>query len=279
MSVTTRSSTSSSAGGSGHGSERLETVARFGLVGKAVVHLVIGFLVWKLANGDLSGDAGSTGAIDWIAEQSWGTAGLVVLAASLGCLALWRGIEVFTGDPVEGDDAKERAKFAGSAVVYAGLAVLCVQALTGGSSSSGGGSGGGSGTTASSATSTVFDLPFGRFIVLAAGLGIIGVAGYMFVEHTVRERFLERVRVGSDSAVAMLGRVGYGLRAVAYGFVGVFLTQAAVSHDPDDAKGLGQSLRSVADASWGPWLLLGVAVGFAAYGAFCLCEAKLRRDA
>jgi len=40
---------------------------------------------------------------------------------------------------------------------------------------------------------------------------------------------------------------------------------------------LARPLRRVADASWGRAVLVAVAIGLLAYGAFCLVEARYRR--
>lgn len=254
-----------------------EVLARFGLLGKAVLHLVAGFLAVQLALDRSSGDAGSTGAVEWIGDQPWGTPVGVVLAASLAALAVWRATEVVTGDPVEGSAWHDRVTFAAKAVFYAGLAVLTIQAVRSpdGRSSSGGASGG----TSTEATSTVFDLPAGRFLVLAAAGGVAAIAIVLLWHHAWRADFAERVEFHDGSPLLWLGRVGYGLRGVAYFAVSVFLADAAVSHDPQRAKSLGQSLRAIADTSWGPPVLVAIGVGFAAYGAFCVAESVYRRDA
>jgi hypothetical protein len=59
--------------------------------------------------------------------------------------------------------------------------------------------------------------------------------------------------------------------------VGVFLIQAAIAFDPNKAKGLSQSLASLADSSWGRLVLWAVALGLMAFGAFTLAEARYRR--
>ena len=268
----------SRAGGTESGDWR-EWLARFGLVGKGVLHLVVGYAVWRLADGAGSGaDASSSGAVGWIADQSGGTVLLWVLAASLGSLALWRAVETVAGDPVDDDDTLHRIAFAGKALVYGGLAALCVRTAISGSSSRGGGSGS-EDQSAQSAASTVFDLPMGRWIVVAIGLGIMAIAVHLIAEHAIDGGFIKRLRVGERSVAARLGRVGYGLRSVAYVMVGYFLTAAGVTYQPDRVDGLSGSLHRVASESWGPWVLWLVALGFVTYGVYCFFESALRRDA
>ena len=257
--------------------EAIERLARFGLLGKAMLYAVTGFLALRLAQGTGEQDAGSTGAIDWIADQSWGGPALVLLAASLASLAVWRVVTLVTGDPVEGDDWDARAKFGAKALFYGALAVVAFTSATGGSSSSN--SGGSGSSTSEQAASTVFDLPLGRWLVFAGGLLVLGLAGMVLKRHAVDAEFLERVRSGAGSFADRAGRVGYGLRSLAYATVGIFIVQAAVTHDPDKAKSLGQSLRALGDSTIGAVALLLIAIGFLASAAFTAYESKDRIDA
>jgi len=250
-----------------------DRLARFGLVGKGVLHAVIGLLAMEIAlNGASSQEASPAGAAEWIRDRPFGTAALLAVAASLLALAVWRAGTALWGDPVEEDDTVHRASWAAKAIFYGGLAVtFATAALSGGSSSQGSG---GSGSP-----STVFDWPMGRWLVVGIGLGAIAVAGYLVVHHAVGGAFAERLRCPEGSTVVTVGRVGYGLRSLAYVLVGALLVQAGLAGAEDRADGLGGALDRVADASWGTALLLGIAVGFLAYGAYCVAEAKYRRDA
>ncbi len=255
-----------------------DPLARFGLVGKGILHLVIGYSIWRLAAGSGDGeDASSSGAVRWIADQPYGTLTLWILAASLAALALWSGIEAVAGDPVDEDDALHRVGFAGKAVLYAGLAVVCVTTALSGSDSGGGSGDGQSGSD--QAADTVFDLPMGRWLVFVIGVGIMALAVHLVMVHTVDARFSKRLRVGEDSLAVRFGRVGYGLRSVAYLFVGYFFAQAGLTYDRGEAQGLSGSLRRVAEESWGTWILYASAVGFFTYGIYCFFESRLRRDA
>lgn len=254
-----------------------DRLARFGLLGKGVVHAVIGLLALEIAlNGSSSSEASTTGAMRWIADRPFGVAALGVVGFSLLALALWRAITTVVGDPVEDDDGAYRLVWAAKAVVYAGFALTFLRAALDGGTSDGGTS---DDEQATEAASTVFDWPMGRWIVVAAGIAIIGVAVYLVVNHTVNKGFAKRLSVSEGSKAVTLGRVGYGLRSVAYALVGVLLVQAGFADEEQQARGLSGTLEEAADAAWGTALLLAVAAGFLAYGAYCVAEAKLRRSA
>jgi hypothetical protein len=58
--------------------------------------------------------------------------------------------------------------------------------------------------------------------------------------------------------------------------IGIFLVRAAWQYDPDEAIGLDGALNKVAGEAYGPFLLGAVALGLAAYGLFCLVQARYR---
>lgn len=257
------------------GTDWAERLARFGLVGKGIFHAVIGLLALELAlSGSASEEASSSGVAQWIADRPFGTPALWTMASSLLALAVWRGLTTFTGDPVEDDDGWYRGVWAAKAVAYGALA-----ATFAGAALSGGSSGSSDDQQAQDAASTVFDLPLGRWIVVAAGVVVIGIAGYLVLTHAVRTEFARRLRCDDDSLVVTLGRVGYGLRSLAYVLIGAFLVQAGLAGEEQRAEGMSGALDRAGDSAWGTALLIGVAVGFLAYGAYCLAEARLRRDA
>jgi hypothetical protein len=275
--VTTTSVRTSASPSGGAGDGWTERLARFGLLGKGVVHVVIGLLALQIARtGSSSSEASTAGTLDYIRELPLGGAALWVMGFSLLALAVWRAITTVDGDPVEDDDGWYRAVWAAKALVYGALAVAFLRGAMDGGSASAGAS---DEDRAAQATSTVFDWPMGRWLVVLAGLAVIGIAVHLVVKHAVHQEFVGRLRVGPGSTAATLGRVGYGLRSLAYVLVGALLVQAGLAGEEQRAKGLSGALQSAADATGGRLLLFGVALGFVAYGAYCFAEARFRRSA
>lgn len=255
------------------GADWSDRLARFGLVGKGVLHVVVGLLALEMAlNGASSQEASASGAAAWIADRPFGTVALWVVAASLLALAVWRAGTALHGDPVEDDDTAHRVAWGVKAVLYLGFALtFAAAARSGGSSGSSGQS------RTQSSTSTVFDWPMGRWLVVAAGLAVIAYGGYLILHHAVQASFADRLTCPEGSAVVRLGRVGYGLRSLAYAVVGGLLVSAGLSGEEERAEGLSGALQRTAESGWGRALLLAIAIGFLAYGAYCVAEAKYRR--
>src|SRR4051812_43478268 len=104
-----------------------ETLGRVGLVGRGVLYGVIGLLALQLAFGNAA-DASQSGAIEWIGSQPFGKVLLVALTIGLFAMAARRFLDALMGDPVEGSEAKDRARFAVSGVIYLSFAIASLTA-------------------------------------------------------------------------------------------------------------------------------------------------------
>ena len=211
--------------------------------------------------------ADQRGAIAALAKQPFAGWMLALLAFGLAAFALWRFYDTFTGD----DSLFNRAVHAVSGISYAILSVLAVSVLLPGRDQ-----GGDDGTT--SFTARVMNLPAGRWLVGLAGVAVIGFGGYC-IAIGVRRKFMDKLDLAEGSApwavvIGVLGWVGRGVVAV---LIGGFVIRAALSHNPEDAKGLDGTLKTLLAESYGKPVLIAVALGFAAYAALCLIEAKYRR--
>ena len=256
-------------------SDALEHLARIGLIAYGVVHLLLAWLALQLAWGGGSGEsADQAGALATLAEQPLGRPLLWLLAVGLVALAAWQAAEVlrWRSRLSSSGDARKKAlektgKAVAKAVLYAALAVLAVRTATG--------SGGGGGQQQAAG---VFGWPAGRWLVALAGLVVIGVGVYL-VHKGVSKRFLEEVDLGqappqTRRLVTRLGQAGFPAKGVSLGVVGALLVYAAVTFDPARATGLDGALRTILGAPFGKVLLTLVAIGIAAFGAYCLVRAR-----
>ena len=254
-----------------------DPLARVGLTAKGVLYLVLGLLAIQFARGQTSSDEVSQqGAIEKLAEQPFGKFLLVALTVGLICLMLWHVIQAVYGDPIEGDDTTDRVKYAGKAVVYGALAATAIAITIDNWNGGGTGSSGSGGDTGQQAADTLFDLPAGRSLVALAGLVLLAIAGYQLYHYVINTEHMHRI-ASDNTALTVMGRVGYTARSIVVGLSGIFFLVAAVQHDPDESKGISGSLQELADLGWGRVVLWLVAIGFVLFGLFCFAEAKLRR--
>lgn len=262
------------------GSGWYAAVARIGLVAKGISYGLVGALAFKLALGDGGKATSRQGALQSLAQHSFGKIVLILLAAGFAAYAVWRFIQAWAEDD-DGDGGAwkkwgKRAGYVGRGVVYASLTYSTIRIL----SSDGNGGGQSQNQKARHSAGMVLSWPGGRYIVGAAGLVLVGVALWNLYRGLTR-RFEDKWRVGRLTPGvrrwgARAGIVGHVARLVVFGLIGVFVTKAAIDYKPKDAIGLDGALQKLAQASYGPWLLGLTAAGLVAYGVYCLVDARLR---
>jgi hypothetical protein len=121
----------------------------------------------------------------------------------------------------------------------------------------------------------------GRTLVAIVGLVVLGIGVYLVVKGLRRKHAecLEQYKIPRAlrrPAIAV-GAVGYVGRGVTVGLIGAFLVEAAVTTDPQQAKGLDAALRSVLEQPYGPVLLGLTAMGVLAYALWSFIEAAFRK--
>jgi hypothetical protein len=250
----------------------------FGWAAKGVVYLALAWLVLQLAFGRAPQQASSRGALDWIAQTAPGVVAIVVLGVGLVAFALGRVLEV-TVLATPQIDTKDKVEAGVLAMLYVVLALSAFSIL--GIAGGRGASGGSGGQTQQQGTALLLGLPGGQVIVAAIGVAVIAFGAYSAYKG-VKEKFLGTLRTGAmspgvRSATKKIGTAAYVTRGIVFALIGWFLVQAALTYNPQEARGLDGALREVAEAPWGPAVLTGIALGLLCYGAFCLLESRYRR--
>lgn len=245
-------------------------VARVGIATYGIVHLIIAWLTGQIAFGGGGGQASSTGALEQIAQQSFGSVLLWIIVVGMAAMALWQLLAAGFGDSWVSDEdrVKEKVKHVGKAIIYGylGYAAYKVVSVAG---SSGGGS------QEESMTATLLSAPAGRFLVAAVGIGII-VVGVMQAKRGLDEGFTEKLTRATESIVK-LGKAGYVAKGVTLVLVGGLFGYAALTADPQKAGGMDQALSSLQGNALGTVVLVLIALGLAAYGVFCFAWARYCR--
>jgi hypothetical protein len=251
-------------------------LARAGLAARGVLYAIIGWIAVQVAFGRSRQQADRTGALHSIGSTPVGGVLLWLLVAGFIGMALWRLSEAVYGAPGSGGrKAAKRLAALARAVLYGVIAYgVLIYALGAGSPES-------SDQQSVDLTATLMRHPGGQALVVVIGLAFVGGGLYLAYQAWRKEfrRDLELglLRAGTRRLVEWLGEFGGIARGIVFVTAGVFLVVAAVDADPQQAKGIDSSLRTLATTPLGPWLLLLVAIGLIMFGVFSCCEAKLLR--
>ncbi len=245
-------------------------LVRTGLVCWAAVHLLIAWLALRVAWGGGGGDASQQGALKTLARTGAGPVLLVVVAVGMIALTVWQAAEAAFGQGRVAEQHDERRRTlkrlssAGRALVYLALGVSALRLVSGS---------GGSGGSEEGVTAQLMGAPLGRVLVALVGAAVLAVAVAQVVRG-VRHRFLEDLSGRHTRAVRVLGTAGYVAKGVALAVVAGLFGWAAVTYDPDKAGGLDEALHTVGSQPAGAVLITALALGFAAFGVFCLVWAR-----
>lgn len=244
-------------------------LVRTGLVCWAVVHLLIAWLALRVAWGG-GGDASQQGALKTLARTGAGPVLLVVVAVGMFALTVWQAAEAAFGQGRVAEQHDERRRTrkrlssAGRALVYLALGVSALRLVLGAGSSGGQEEG---------LTSRLMGAPLGRVLVALVAAAVLAVAVTQVVRG-VRQKFTEDLSGDRTRAVRALGTVGYVAKGVALAVVAGLFGWAALTYDADKAGGLDEALHTVGSQPAGAVLLTALALGFAAFGVFCLVWAR-----
>jgi len=243
----------------------LENAARLGYAVNGLVHLLIAWLALQVAWGGGGGSADQSGAMQTLSGNDIGRVLLWIAVLGFLGLGLWQVTEVIVGR----GETSDRLKAAAKAVVYLFLAFSFLTYARGSSSSS-------SSQQSVDFTASLMDKPFGRILVGAVGVAVLGV-GLYHVYKGFKKKFLQDLREHPGRWVVRAGQFGYIARGVAFGLVGALFVLAAVRTQPGEATGLDGALRTLRDAPAGQILLTIVALGFISFAVYLFARAKYAR--
>jgi hypothetical protein len=252
-------------------SDPVEHLARFGLVCRGIIWFVVGLLAADAAFGG-GAKADRQSALAVIKDQPLGTLALVVLAVGFIGYAGWRLLEGAVGhrdaDPGRKRWAKRIASL-GRGAIYAGLAWTTLHFVFG--------NGQGDGTKP--AAVRTMSHTGGTLLVGLIGAGVV-TGGLVMAARGVRQKFDDKLKPVPRTwrrpvqVVATIGLVGRGL---VIALIGAFLVQAAVTFDPDKAKGLDAALKTFAGHGYGRGIIALAAMGLVCFGLWSFAEARWRK--
>jgi hypothetical protein len=203
-----------------------ERVARAGHVVSGLLHLLIAYIILRLAFGD-GGNADQSGALAIFSDNAGGRIALWVATVAFAGLALWRLAESIVGPHAtergqDNDGAEawlDRGKAFSLAVVYVGFAYSAAQFAMGQGQSSGQQNAG--------LSVRLMQSTGGKFLLVVVGLIIVGVGAYHVYKGVTRS-FLDDLKVSGDTVTTTLGVVGYAAKGTVLVGTGILVIVAAV---------------------------------------------------
>jgi Domain of Unknown Function (DUF1206) len=247
-----------------------ERIARAGYVVNGLLHLVVGYLAFRIALGQ-GGTADQTGALATLAAKPGGTAMLWLAAAALLMLGLWRLVETALG---RSSDRKatgsssgvwDRAKAFGLAAVYLAFAYSAFGYARG--------AGRAADQQNSSISARLMDTTAGTLALIACGVIIVVVGGYHVYKGASRN-FVDDLNGKSGHLVRRLGAAGYVAKGVVIAGTGALVVVAACRSEPKKATGLDGALKTLGAQPYGAALLIAAGAGIITYGLYSFVMAR-----
>jgi Domain of Unknown Function (DUF1206) len=253
----------------------LEALARAGFVGYGITHLLLAWLALQVAFGQPAGASDQGGALHTLAGQPFGRILVVAIGIGLAAMAVWQALEAAVGHRADrgGERTAERIGSAGRTLMYAWLAWTAFQVVTAAKASSA--------SQQQAKSAQLMGSQGGRWLVGAIGVGLValglGMIVYGMIRRFEKHLYVHRMSARTRRAARLLGVTGYTAKGLAYGIAGGLLVSAAVTYDPSKARGIDAALHALSQQPYGGLLLTLVAFGLAAFGIFCLVQARYRK--
>lgn len=257
--------------------DTLIKVARTGYAAKGTVYAIAGVLTFMAAFNMGGQKTSKLQVLEFLDKQPLGNVLLIFMALGLVCYSIWRFIQSLNDPENIGDDKKGKTKrfaYFISALIYLSFAVLAFLKGVDKNSPDSGGSGQGQQS---------------HFLATDKGLILLGFIGVVFIITGIYKffklkdgKFLENFNLKSMSeekrrkTIKNSGYIGIASRGVVFLIIGFFAVKAALNGNPSQMKTTSEVFAFLQDASYGPWLLGLVALGFIGYAIYMFMTAKYR---
>lgn len=246
-------------------------VMRAGYAGRGITYIAIAALsLWAIWQG---GDAqGTSDTLKSIESSPFGMVLLLAIGVGLLCYTAWRLIDGIADLENEGTDAKGIIARAGMVItgLLHGVIGIGAIAIAFGSGDSGGDS------TIVNVTQTVMSAPFGIFMVGFAGLCTIG-AGIYYLNKAYTQSYRQKLQANHFTRHwNSVLRFGVAAQGAVVTIIGVFLTYAAYTADPQQAGGLGQTFSWLSGQVYGQILVTLLCIGLLGFAVFLFVNARYR---
>jgi hypothetical protein len=253
----------------------LELLARTGFLINGCLYMVIGILSLQAAAGFGGRVTGVRGALLTVLAQPFGRVLLLLSVIGFFGYAIWRILQGLLDPNHLGQDLRAKAirlSYVGRGLMHAGLGVQAVRLYAGLPPSSSAGE--------REVAAEAFRWPFGDWLVVLIGIGLIGFAFQQLYAaiKSQHEQFLDIDGLRRDAGewAVSLSRFGMAARAIVFAVLGWFIANAGWFRDASKVATTATSMRTLArqPGGAGPWLLGITAAGFIAYGFYQFINAR-----
>ena len=254
-----------------------ENLIRMGYGARGLIYGIIGILALMVALRVSGSLKDPQGAIASIGQQPIGRILLVIILIGLVGYVLWGLIRAFLDPLHKGKSIRgilERIGFFVSAVAYGILIFPTYNFIFGNLNAV---QNGAQGIQLRNIISTIFSIPFGKWIVIIIWLIVLGTGLYQAYlglknnfDRQIKPYALTPKQIKIIKTVGRFGTLG---RAVVFALVGIFLLFAAYSANSSKVKGIDGVLLILLQQPYGHFLLGIVALGLIAFGAYSLLSA------
>jgi hypothetical protein len=143
---------------------------------------------------------------------------------------------------------------------------------------SGGGDGQGNGGGTSSMSAWLLSQPAGQWLLGAVGLFVGGAGVAQFIKGW-REGYRKRLKADPKTMdrLGPICKTGLIARGIVFVLIAAFIITAAFRANPEEARGLGQTLQWLRQQPYGAWLLGAAAIGLLLFGVYSIVEAVYRK--
>lgn len=254
-------------------------LAKLGYAAKGLLYAIFGAMA-ALAAIDVGGrPRGLRGALDLVAGQPFGRVGLALVAVGFAGFILRRFIQIIV--PPEGRPKREIMRilrpvgYFFSGLGNVGIMLTALQMTLGWRVQNP------RGGRTMDWTTVFIARPFGGWLVLFAGLVIVGIAiFYFYLAITSRFRIdlqVERMSEDWRKIVFLCGGIGYAARGAAFLITGGILVYSGWFAGREQISGVGAAMQTVVAIPFGTILLALIAAGFIAYGLYLILVARYLR--
>jgi hypothetical protein len=250
----------------------LVRLGRIGYAAKGFIYIVVGLLAVRASMGVGGETTDTRGAIEAIGEAPFGLVALMVVSTGLLGYAAWRIVSALADAERRGRSFKAVTLRVGEALrglVYGVVGASTLKYLFDRE--------GDSADKTRQVTRWALHVPAGRWLVLGAGVVILGYAVYQMYR-AFRRKFLKHLDLSqagelSRKLVERLGGYGIAARAIVFGMIGLFVLRAGWEYNPAEAGGIEKSLDAISNYSL---IFAIVAAGLIAFGILQIVMARYR---